>query len=382
MRTSILHSGWLLFAVACSGGGSTASSSTGGPTDDAGADSAGFIDASPPPVFEGGPPAGNPTGRCQVPVAAALIDTQKATTVVGNGTAASCTADAFVAAVAKGGIITFACGPDPVTITLNNTAKVFNNTGPDVVIDGGGKVTLSGGGKVRILYMNTCDEKQVFTSSHCQDQDTPKLTVQNITMIDGNARGANIEGSGGAIFARGGEFKVINSRFFRNTADMTGPDVGGGAIRRFSPFAGRPSYIVQSTFGGSAALANTASNGGAISSIGVSYTIVNSLLSFNSAAGNGANPAKPNTPGGGSGGAIYNDGNTFTLDICGTKIEDNTANEGGGAIFFVSNDRSGSLRITDSAFARNPSKGFETKGFPGIFVLAKANPQVTNSTIE
>ena len=116
--------------------------------------------------------------------------------------------------------------------------------------------------------------------------------------------------------------------------------------------------------------------------IGVSYTVINSLFSDNAAIGNGANPAKSGTPGGGSGGAIYNDGNTFTLSLCGTLIRDNTAVEGGGAIFFVSNDRSGSLSIRDSTLRHNPSAGFETKGFPGIFALAKGDPQVENSTLE
>ena len=64
---------------------------------------------------------------------------------------------AVVGAVAKGGVITFDCGPSPVTITMTATAKVFNDR-PDVVIDGGGQVTLDGGGARRILYMNTCDQ--------------------------------------------------------------------------------------------------------------------------------------------------------------------------------------------------------------------------------
>ena len=113
-----------------------------------------------------------------------------------------------------------------------------------------------------------------------------------------------------------------------------------------------------------------------------SYTVIDSRFTHNTATGRGANPAKAGTPGGGSGGAIYNDGNTFTLDLCGSIVEDNHANEGGGAIFFVSNDRSGTLKITDSTLKRNPSDGFETKGFPGIFVLAKGDPQVTRSTLE
>ncbi len=141
-------------------------------------------------------------------------------------------------------------------------------------------------------------------------------------------------------------------------------------------------YVVNTTFGGKDGLGNVCSNGGGLSSIGVSYTVVNSLFSYNSAIGNGANPARDGTPGGGSGGAIYNDGNTYTLTLCGTKITNNTANEGGGAIFFVSNDRTGRLVIKDSTLTNNPSGGFETPGFPGIFVLAAGDPQIENSTVE
>ena len=35
------------------------------------------------------------------------------------------------------------------------------------------------------------------------------------------------------------------------------------------------------------------------------------------------------------------------------------------------NTRTGTLSITDSILQRNKSLGFETKGYPGIFVLAK-----------
>ena len=69
-----------------------------------------------------------------------------------------------------------------------------------------------------------------------------------------------------------------------------------------------------------------------------------------------------------SGGAIYNDGNTFTLELCGSTLTENTAYEGGGAIFFVSNDLSGNLRIDRSLLSNNPSLGFEND--PSIFVLA------------
>ena len=303
-------------------------------------------------------------------------------TVVGTGTPASCTSDAFVNAVAQGGVITFDCGPNPHTIVLNKTAKIVNNTGPKIVIDGENKITLSGGNNVRILYQNTCDQAQVWTTSTCQNQDHPQLTVQNLTFIEGNAKGETKDGGGGgAIFVRGGRFKIVNSRFFNNVCDDVGPDVGGAAVRVLSQYNGQPAYVVHSTFGGAAGYGNVCSNGGGLSSIGVSYTVLNSLFTHNEAIGNGANPAKPNTPGGGSGGAIYNDGNTFTLSLCGTKIENNTANEGGGAIFYVSNNLGGTLSIHDSYLSKNPSAGFETAGYKGIFVLAKTI-DVQNSTIE
>lgn len=325
-----------------------------------------------------GPPVGNGDGTCQVPPDATEEDVSNPDTVIGDGTPETCTSDAFVAAVARGGTIAFDCGPDPIVITLDRTAKVFNDQNPDVVIDGGGKVTLSGGGRVRILYQNACDPDQVWTTPHCDDQDHPRLTVQNLTFVDGNAKAE--EDGGGAIFVRGGRFKVINSRFFNNVCHDEGPDVGGGAIRVFDQHRDQPVYVVNSTFGGDG-FGNVCSNGGALSSIGVSYTVVNSVLTHNEAIGYGANPQRGGTPGGGSGGAIYNDGNEFTLNVCGSRLTDNTANEGGGAIFFVSNNRTGTLRIEDSHLENNPSDGFETQGYPGIFVLANGDPQVINSLI-
>lgn len=322
-------------------------------------------------------------GGAAVPREARAADVSNPTRIVGNGTPASCTGGAFVRAVAKGGVIVFNCGPDPVTIRLWETAKVMNNGRTWTVIDGGGKVTLSGGGKRRILYMNTCDPDLVWTTSHCDNQSTPNLTLQNLTFVDGMATGTNAADAygGGAVFARGGRLKIVNSRFFRNRCDPTGPDVGGGAVRALDSYRDLPVYIVNSTFGGRKDLANVCSNGGALSSIGVSYAVYNSLFTYNKAIGYGANPARSGTPGGGSGGAIYNDGNWFQLRIFGSRIAANTAREGGGAIFFVSNDRTGTLTIRDSVLKGNPSAGFETAGYPGIFYLGSGLPVITGSTL-
>jgi hypothetical protein len=119
-------------------------------------------------------------------------------------------------------------------------------------------------------------------------------------------------------------------------------------------------YVVHSTFRG-----GRCSNGSALSSIGVSWTVLNSAFLWNRATGHGANPQRPHTKGGGSGGAIYTDGNTYTLRVAGTLMRHNHANEGGGAIFYVSNDRSGRLHLRWSTLTQNVSAGFETR--PGIF---------------
>jgi hypothetical protein len=292
------------------------------------------------------------------------MDTSHPDRWVGTGTARSCTSRAVLRAVARGGVIRFRCGPDAVRIEMRRTAEV-RNTSRTVVLDGRGLVTLSGGGVRRILYQNTCDRRLVWTTSHCQDQANPALVVQNMTFADGNSTGQSAEGGGGgAIFARGGQLKIIDSTFVDNRCDPTGPDLGGGAVRALSQYAGRPVIVAGSTF-----RRGVCSNGGALSSIGVSWSISDSVFAGNRAIGRGANPARGGTPGGGSGGAIYADGNTFRVRVAGTRLTGNHATEGGGAIFFVSNDRSGVLDIRSSNLHDNPSDGFETA--PGIFFLGR-----------
>ena len=161
------------------------------------------------PFSDDWPAAGTLEAICSVPAAAQSVDSSYPDHVVGNGTPESCTSASFVAALAAGGVISFDCGPDPVTITLTETAMVYNNTGPEIVIDGGGLVTLNGNGQRRILYMNTCDPDLVWTTPHCQNQDHPRLTVQNLTFVNGHTFGAD-PGGGGAIFVRGGRFKIVN----------------------------------------------------------------------------------------------------------------------------------------------------------------------------
>lgn len=309
-----------------------------------------------------------------VPRAGRAVDTSHPDHVIGTGSPGSCLPRKVVRAVAQGGVITFDCGPRPVVIGMRRTAKVVN-TSRRVVIDGGGLVTLSGLGTRRILYQDTCDQRQVWTTDHCDNQGYPRLVVQHLTLEAGNSTGQTFDGGGGgAIFDRGGRLKIVDTTFLGNRCDRTGPDLGGGAVRALSQYDGRPVYVVHSTFRG-----GVCSNGSALSSIGVSWQVLNSRFLRNRAVGHGANPASPGTPGGGSGGAIYTDGNTYRLTIAGTLMRHNHANEGGGAVFYVSNDRTGALHIHWSTLEDNVSERFETR--PGIFYLGHGPIDVSHSVI-
>ena len=309
------------------------------------------------------PQVGNPNGHVTVPAAGRAVNTSHPNHVIGNGTPASCTSAAVVKAVAEGGIITFDCGPKHVTITMKATAKVVN-TSHRVVLDGGGKVTLSGGGKLRILYMNTCDPKQKYTTDDCWEQEWPQLVVQNLTFKDAYSptRETSTSSSygGGAIFDEGGQLKVVDSAFIGNRCYASGPDLGGAAIRATGMYMKIPVYITQDTFTG-----NSCSNGAALSGLYANFAVYNSVMTGNKAIGWGANPASGGTPGGGSGGAIYTDGNGYNLLIAGTVISGNTAREGGGAIFYVVDADGGTLKIEYSTLRKNPSGEFQNA--PGIF---------------
>jgi len=175
---------------------------------------------------------------------------------------------------------------------------------------------------------------------------------------------------------RGGRLIVQRSTFIANRCDLNGPDVGGAAIRVLDQYRDRPVQVSASVFRG-----GRCANGGALSSIGVSWVITGSRFIDNRATGRGANPARPGTPGGGNGGAVYLDGNRFTLTLRDSVIQDNVAPEGGGAVFFVSNDRTGTAALVRSTLRRNRSLGFETRGLPGIFFLGARRPSVVGSVL-
>jgi|WetSurMetagenome_2_1015567.scaffolds.fasta_scaffold00377_14 hypothetical protein len=307
-------------------------------------------------------PAGNPNDTCKsgIPSEGQPVDTSTPTTVVGNGTPESCTYAKLNSAIENGGIITFNCGASSVTISVTATLNIPIDR--DTVIDGGRKVTLDGRNLVRIMSF---DSPNFQANEH-------RLTLQHIALINGKttpitaipvapfpcSQGWN-DGEGGAVYMQDGNLTVIDSVFTGNQAAPLGPDTGGGAIYVMASKHG--AVIVGSTFS-----KNSASNAGAVGALHADLRIYNSLFSQNTAIGSGANnndPAKcpainnnQNEIGsGGNGGAIYSDGKSVNVLLCGNKIVGNSAGVKayGGGLFFTSNNLQGKLSIIDTEMTGN-----------------------------
>jgi hypothetical protein len=288
------------------------------------------------PLPDGG--VAPPPDVCTAPIQA--VDVSHPTTVVGTGTAASCSEALLSAALTKGGVVTFDCGSAAVTIAVTTTIEL--PTDMDIVIDGGGLVTIDGGGSVRILDWNSPNYRA----------NTHKLTLQHITFAHGHATGTMAiapaplpcssgyyDGAGGALQMRDGVLNVIDATFIANQASMLGPDVGGGAIYLNGALNG---VVVGSTF-----LDNSASNSGAIGSLNSDLDVYNSTFQGNAALGFGANSNDPtkcsvvnknnqNQVGsGGNAGAIGMDGGSDgTHTFCGDAFRSNSSGTGalGGAL--------------------------------------------------
>jgi hypothetical protein len=202
------------------------------------------------------------------------------------------------------------------------------------------------------------------------------------------------DGEGGALYMRDGNLTVIDAIFTDNQAALLGPDTGGGAIYVLGSKHG--ALIANSTFTN-----NTASNAGAVGGLYAELDIYNSLFRGNTAVGNGANNNDSSmcsvinndqneVGSGGNGGAIYSDGDSVNVTLCGDEIVDNSAgvNAFGGGLFFTSDDMMGTLAITDSTVTGNTggswtnvSSGSVTNVGTAIGVNAKSI-SVMNSTLQ
>lgn len=231
------------------------------------------------------------------------IDVSTPDRTIGLGTPASCTDSEVRAALAAGGVIAFDCGGGPVTIPLLGELDV---PPIDTVLYGPG-ITLDGGGTARVLE----------TSS----------TATRLTLIGLTITGGQAAGSGAGVEVQAGSLLVIDGKLTNNHGPLTDPNLAGGAI---AVHPGATAAIYRTTFDG-----NSSANGGAIS-VYSDLTLVDSVLTHNTATGNGGN-----TVAGGLGGAIEAVGMASDT-FCGLTIADNTAGSQGGGILRISTDRSGS----------------------------------------
>ncbi len=290
-------------------------------------------DAAIPPGVDGAIPAPDarrddagpiapPPSACEAP--ATLVDTSSGSTVVGDGTPASCTEaalrSALDGAVRESRVITFDCGSSPHTIPLSSELLLnawdegFDGT---VVIDGGGRVTLDGQRMTRILHIRSSFER-----------DQPRVTVQRLGFANALTTDvpntSSTEHGGAAIYRLGGTLTILDSTFENGTGPESGQDVAGGAV--YSIGVGTTT-IVGSTFRG-----NRCSSGGAIGNLHAGLVLVNSVVEDNEATGSGGNPGN-----GGNGGGIYMDGVGNVLRLCGVTLRGNRGYAYGGGLFRVSN---------------------------------------------
>lgn len=288
---------------------------------------------------------------CTPPIA--LADVSQPTTVVGDDV--PCTEQGLATAIATGGVVTFACGAEPVTIPITSPKAVTQDT----LIDGGGRVTLDGGNTSRILSVPSSFELG-----------TPRLSVQRLRFTRGNSSGApgdDTARGGGAIWVRGGSLHVVDCEFTGNRGPAAGQDVAGGAI--YSVGVGDVT-VVGSSFTG-----NQASNGGAIGVLFADLTLVATTIADNAATGSGGNPGN-----GGNGGGIYSDGNDQSHSLCGVDLVGNRATAFGGGLFRVSNDGIGPMDITDTSVLSNQIPD-PTTGMAGGLYLQGVQIALRDSTI-
>ncbi len=169
--------------------------------------------------------------------------------VVGDGTPASCTEQAFDFALTTGGSISFNCG-GPKTLIFSGE-KIINI---DTAIDGGSLITLDGDLKYRLFTINAGKQ----------------LTLNNITLTHGHAAGP-----GGAVLVDGA---LIGNKIIMSLSQAE-TNFGGGAI-----------YVTKSggaTLTSSRIVSNTADTGGGIDNDGTLVLMVTTLAANSAISGTG-----------------------------------------------------------------------------------------------
>jgi uncharacterized repeat protein (TIGR01451 family) len=239
-------------------------------------------------------------------------------------------------------------GPNLLTITSNQTSRVFNIGGVTAVISGltvaNAKVVNASGGGISIDAAGT-------------------LTLTDIT-LSGNSANANGSGasSGGGIYNLG--TVTINNSTLNGNSVSGGSSNQGGAI-----FNNGTATIINSTLSGNTVSSNVSGGafGGAINNQST-LTLTNSTLNGNAATGGSEN----------SGGGIYN---TNDATISNSTFNGNSASGGsqnrGGGIYLAT----GTVTITNGTLSGNSVGGSGTNEGGGIYILSGGSTNARNTII-
>jgi hypothetical protein len=275
------------------------------------------------------------------------------TTVVGDGTPASCSAAALSSAIDGGGAITFNCGAEAVTIA----GGPYTVAGA-VTIDGGGLVTLSGEnahrhfvvtveGSLRLANLTLAGGSAVEGGGSIHSEGA--LILDTVTVRNNQTTG--VDSGGGAIVNLGGTLTIFGSNIDDNAAAYT-----GGAILQSDGVT----VIEDSVIDG-----NRAPVFGAIDSTG-DLTIRNTMLRGNQATA-------------GDGGAVGVIAGTARIEE--SLIEGNFAGGGGGGVYISPNYPGTTVTIQDTRITQNEADA-TFAGSLGGGILSGARLTLTRVTVD
>ena len=275
-------------------------------------------------------------------LAAPLNGPARASGVVGDGTPGSCTAEAFIAALAGGGEVTFNCGPYLIVIDLDGVQTISQDTS----IDAANEQIMLASTVGRIFTVETeatLTLKNIRLGGSIADQDGGAIYNQGTLHIENTIiHNSFIEGN----FTRGGAIFNAGSAHLTNTLVYDTHARDGGAIYNTGnmQFSG---VILRDN------IANA--NGGAIYNTGsLNGTAVwldaNQVLLVNE-------------EGSGQGGAIYNSG---TVNLTAASFTGNIAGAGGG-LYNIS-----SATLSEAAFRDNRANAPNNVGGAGGGITNRA----------
>ncbi|MBX3726653.1 MAG: right-handed parallel beta-helix repeat-containing protein [Xanthomonadales bacterium] len=272
---------------------------------------------------------------CQVPV-----PPQPASwTVLGNGQPGSVSRAQLQAALATGGAIRLAIGAS--VLNVDQELVVSRET----LLDGNGAI-LSGTGSGRILRVTN-----------------PGNATYTFTLLNTTVRGGRTPaGSGAGLFKPSGgpwqavSIRVFDSRFTDNHAIQTAQDDGGGGLYVIGADA---LELVRTTIDN-----NRGANGGGVYTLGTrTINLFDTVLAGNQATGTGGNPGN-----GGNGGGLGVDGAQRNINLCRSRLIDNTANAYGGGLFTVAYDQASFVRLRQTTVQGNNSVGSSNAHTGGVYL--------------